>query len=83
MQLDQVKLEDFDGVMIPGGALNGGFMRVVPKAQALVQKMNQDCTPMAIICHGPWLWVSSGLVKGRTLTSYPTIQDDIRNAGGN
>jgi len=81
--LDQVSPDEFDGVMLPGGALNADFLRVVPKAQAFVKQMNADGKPMAIICHAPWLLVSSGLVKGRTLTSYHTIQDDIRNAGGN
>jgi protease I len=82
-QLDRVSPDEFDAVMIPGGALNADFLRVVPKAQQFVRKMNSDGKPMAIICHGPWLLVSSGIVKGRTLTSYHTIQDDIRNAGGN
>jgi protease I len=69
--------------MLPSGALNADFLRVVPKAQEFVRKMNEDGKPMAIIGHAPWLMVSAGLVKGRTLTSYHTIQDDIRNAGGN
>lgn len=81
--LDQVSPDEFDAVLIPGGALNADFLRVVPKAQEFVKKMQQDGKPMAIICHGPWLLVSAGLVQGRTLTSYHTIQDDIRNAGGN
>ncbi|HWR17922.1 MAG TPA: type 1 glutamine amidotransferase domain-containing protein [Terriglobales bacterium] len=81
--LDQVNPDQFDAVMIPGGALNSDFLRVIPKAQDFVKKVNSAGKPMAIICHGPWLLVSAGLVKGRTLTSYHTIQDDIRNAGGN
>jgi protease I len=82
-ELDRVSPDEFDGVMIPGGALNADFIRVVPKAQDFVKKMNAEGKPMAIICHAPWLLVSTGLVKGRTLTSYHTIEDDIRNAGGN
>jgi protease I len=81
--LDQVTPDEFDGVMLPGGALNADFLRVVPKAQEFVRKMDSAGKPMAIICHAPWLLVSAGLVKGRTLTSYHTIEDDIRNAGGN
>ena len=81
--LDQVSPDEFDAVMLPGGALNADFLRVQPKAQQFVQKICQDGKPMAVICHAPWLLVSAGLVKGRTLTSYHTIQDDIRNAGGN
>ena len=83
LALDQAKADDFDAVMLPGGALNADFLRVVPKAQDFLKKMNSAGKPMAVICHAPWLLVSAGLVKGRTLTSYHTIEDDIRNAGGN
>jgi protease I len=57
-------------------------LRVVKKAQEFIQDMDRQHKPVAVICHGPWLLVSSGLVHGRTLTSYHTIKDDIRNAGG-
>jgi protease I len=57
-------------------------MRILPNVQKFVRKVEQAGKPMAVICHAPWLLVSAGLVKGRTLTSYPTLQDDIRNAGG-
>ena len=80
--LDEAKPEEFDAVLLPGGALNADFIRVQPKAQEFVRKFDQAGKPMAIICHAPWLLVSAGLVKGRKLTSYHTIQDDIRNAGG-
>jgi protease I len=63
--------------------LNADFLRVQPKAQEFVRQMQQAGKPMAVICHAPWLLVSAGLVRGRTITSYHTIQDDIRNAGGN
>lgn len=81
--LDQVSPDEFDALLLPGGALNADFLRVQPKAQEFARKFNEAGKPMAIICHAPWLLVSAGLVKGRTLTSYHTIQDDIRNAGGN
>jgi protease I len=80
--LDQANPHDFDAVLLPGGALNADFLRVQPKAQAFVRQFQQDGKPFAVICHAPWVLVSTGLVKGRTLTSYHTIQDDIRNAGG-
>jgi deglycase len=83
MTLDQAQPSDFDVVMLPGGALNADFLRMNPKAQDFVRQMDANSKPMAVICHAPWLLVSAGLVKGRTLTSYHTIQDDIRNAGGN
>lgn len=83
MTLDQANPNDFDAVMLPGGALNADALRMVPQAQQFVRQMQQAGKPMAVICHAPWLLVSAGLVRGRTLTSYYTIQDDIRNAGGN
>jgi len=83
MTLDQANPNDFDAVMLPGGALNADFIRMNPKAQAFVKQIDQSGRPMAVICHAPWLLISSGCVKGRTLTSWPSIQDDIRNAGGN
>ncbi len=83
LTLDQANPDDFDAVMLPGGALNADKLRMDMNARKFVQRMNEAGKPMAIICHAPWLLVSAGLVKGRTLTSYYTIQDDIRNAGGN
>ena len=83
MTLDQANPNDFDAVMLPGGALNADFLRMQPKAREFVKQVDAAGKPMAVICHAPWLLVSSGLVKSRTLTSYYTIQDDIRNAGGN
>src|SRR5579875_3989882 len=82
MQLDQANPDDFDAVVVPGGALNADKLRMVEKARDFVIKMDEKNKPMAVICHGPWLLVSSNLVNGRTLTSYYTLQDDIRNAGG-
>jgi protease I len=82
LTLDQAHSADFDAVLLPGGALNADNLRVEPKAQAFVRAMDSQGKPIAVICHGPWLLVSAGLVRGRTLTSYHTIQDDIRNAGG-
>ena len=72
--------EDYD---VPGGALNADALRINQEAQSFVEVFEEDKKPIAFICHAPWLLVSSDLVNGRTLTSYHTIQDDIRNAGGN
>jgi protease I len=80
--LDQVRADQFDAVLLPGGAMNADTIRVHPRAQEFVREMNQAGKPIAFICHAPWLLVSAGLVKGRSITSYHTIQDDIRNAGG-
>jgi len=74
--------EEFDAVHLPGGTLNADAMRMVPEVQAFLRAMQDAGKPFSAICHGPWELVSAGLVRGRTLTSYHTIQDDIRNAGG-
>ncbi|WP_456280559.1 type 1 glutamine amidotransferase [Cupriavidus sp. JZ107] len=74
--------DDFDGVVLPGGTMNADALRMDQAAQRFVKKMQDDGKPIAVICHGPWLLVSAGLVKGRTLTSWPSLADDIRNAGG-
>src|SRR5437588_4684449 len=79
MTLDQANPNDFDALMLPAGALNADALRMVPQAQQFAQEFQRAGKPMAVICHAPWLLVSSRLVRGRTLTSYYTIQDDIRN----
>ena len=83
MTLDSANPGDFDALMLPGGALNADALRMMPKAQQFVQDFDSKGKPIAIICHAPWLLVSAGLVKGRTLTSWASIQDDLRNAGAN
>ena len=83
LPLDRANPEEFDAVLLPGGALNADSLRVVPKAQEFVRNIDQAGKPMAVICHAPWLLVSAGLAKGRHLTSYHTIQDDMINAGAN
>lgn len=77
-ELDPAKC---DAVVLPGGALNADAMRIEPKAQQFVRTMAEERKPMAVICHAPWLLASSGIARGRKLTSYHTIQDDMRNAG--
>ncbi len=80
--IKDVSPEEFDAVLLPGGALNADKMRMVPEVQSFLRTMQDSRKPIAAICHAPWELVSAGLVPGRTLTSYHTIQDDIRNAGG-
>jgi protease I len=82
LTFDLANADDFDAVHIPGGVFNADPLRMIPEAQAFVRRMQEARKPISVICHGPWLLVSAGLVKGRTLTSWPTLQDDIRNAGG-
>lgn len=80
--IDEVSADEFDGVQLPGGALNADSMRVVPGVKTFLEEMQEAGKPVAAICHAPWELISAGLVPGRTLTSYHTIQDDVRNAGG-
>ena len=77
-----VSAEQFDAVQLPGGTVNADTMRMVPEVQDFLRAMQSAGKPFAAICHAPWELVSAGLVQRRTLTSYHTIQDDIRNAGG-
>jgi protease I len=80
--LDQATPEDYDALVLPGGAVNADHLRVEQKAQAFATKMlNELERPVAVICHGPWLLVSARLVRGKRLTSYHTIRDDLMNAG--
>ncbi len=81
--LAQADASQFDAVLLPGGALNADTLRMQPRAQEFVREMDRQGKPIAVICHAPWLLISAGCVRGRSLTSYHTIQDDIRNAGGN
>ena len=72
---------EFDAVLLPGGALNADQLRIDKDAQRFVQVIDQAQKPIAVICHGPLLLISAGLTKGRKMTSYKTIQDDVRNSG--
>ena len=67
---------------MPGGTINADTIRTDEKARALVRAVSEAGKPLAVICHGPWLLVSAGLVQGRRLTSYSSLSDDVRNAGG-
>ena len=81
MTLADADAAQFDAVMLPGGVINADAIRIDKKAQQFVQEIDRAGKPIAVICHGPWLLVSAGLVKGHTITSWPTLQDDLRNAG--
>jgi protease I len=69
-------------LVVPGGTVNADRIRIDEKAQDIVRRVMEDKRPLAVICHGPWLLVSAGLARGRTLTSFPSLADDVRNAGG-
>lgn len=74
---------EYDAIVVPGGVANGDFLRTVPAAVDFVQRLSEARKPAAVICHGPWILVEGDLVRGRTLTSWPSLRTDIRNAGGN
>ncbi|HEY1835910.1 MAG TPA: type 1 glutamine amidotransferase domain-containing protein [Candidatus Saccharimonadales bacterium] len=80
--LDDANADDYDALVLPGGAINADALRMVDKAKTWVKDFLAVGKPLAVICHAPWVLVSAGMVNGRKLTSYHTIQDDIRNAGG-
>ena len=80
--LDEIVPDKYDAVMLPGGALNSDALRVHPRVREILTTFQQAGKPIAAICHAPWVLISAGLVRGRKLTSYHSIQDDIRNAGG-
>ena len=80
--IGDVSADEFDAVQLPGGAVNADALRMEPGLQAFLMDMQAAGKPIAAICHAPWELISAGLVRGRRLTSYHSIQDDIRNAGG-
>jgi len=82
LPLAQASAQDFDAVLLPGGVINGDQLRTIPEALRFVRDMDDDGKPIFVICHGGWTLVSAGLVDGRTMTSWPTLRDDIINAGG-
>ena len=74
--------EDFAALVLPGGVANPDKLRLIPDAVAFVQAVAAAGKPIAAICHAPWTLVEAGLVKGKMLTSWPSLRTDIRNAGG-
>jgi protease I len=78
-----VSADDYDGLILPGGVANPDNLRQDDDVIAFLQAFFQSGKPVGVICHGPWTLVEADLVRGRTLTSYPSIRTDIRNAGGN
>jgi protease I len=73
---------DYDALIMPGGTVNADRLRMDPDVRSFVQELFRAGKPVGVICHGPWTLVEAGLVEGRTLTSYPSLRTDIRNAGG-
>jgi protease I len=79
--LESVSADDFDALLLPGGQINPDKLRMEEKAVSLVRAFAQSGKPVAAICHGPWLLVEADVVRGKTVTSWPSIRTDLRNAG--
>jgi protease I len=77
-----VSADDYDALLIPGGVANGDFLRADEDAVSFTADFAKAHKPIASICHGPWVLVEAGIVKGRTITSWPSLKTDVRNAGG-
>jgi protease I len=80
--LSEVRASEYDALLLPGGVANPDALRMVPAAVQFVREFMLSDKPVAAICHGPWTLVEADVVRGRTLTSWPSLQTDIRNAGG-
>lgn len=81
--LDQAKAQDYDALVLPGGVINPDHLRMEPKAVQFVKDFVATGRPVAAICHGPWTLIEAGVVKGKTMTSWPSIRTDLKNAGAN
>jgi protease I len=83
LALDQARPDDFDALLLPGGVMNPDRLRMQPQAVAFAKAFADAGKPIAVICHGPWTLVEAGVVRGRRITSWPSLQTDLRNAGAN
>jgi deglycase len=81
--VEEARAEDYDALVIPGGVGNPDTMRTDENAVQLVRDFFEQGKPVGVICHGPWMLVEAGVVRDRKVTSWPSLQTDIRNAGGN
>jgi len=79
--LDDIRIDEYDALVLPGGAVNADSLRMNDKAKLWIKKFMEIGKPVAAICHAPWALASAGVASGRKLTSFSTIQDDMRNAG--
>ena len=80
--VEEASADDYDALLVPGGVGNPDQLRGDENAVSFVRAFHNAGKPMAVICHGPWVLVESGVVRGKRLTSWPTLETDIRNAGG-
>jgi protease I len=83
LPLDRADANDYDGLVLPGGLANPDQLRVNDRAIAFIRSFIEAGKPVAAICHGPWTLIEADAVRGRTLTSWPSLKTDLRNAGAN
>lgn len=81
--LDSANPEDYDMLVLPGGVMNPDHLRADKKAVQFAQHFLEQGKPVGAICHGPWTLIETGMLDGRTMTSYPSLQTDLKNAGVN
>jgi protease I len=81
VSLEDARPQDFDALLLPGGVINPDKLRIVPKAIEFIKGFLRDRKPVAAICHGPWTLIEAEAVRGRTVTSWPSLKTDLRNAG--
>jgi protease I len=83
LPLEQARPDDFDALLLPGGVMNPDKLRTNQQAVQFVKSFVESGKPIAAICHGPWTLIEAGAVRGRKMTSYESIQSDLKNAGAN
>ena len=83
VDIDQAQADDYDALLLPGGVANPDQLRTNPKAVEFVKQFVDSAKPVGVICHGPWTLIEAGVVKGRTMTSWPSLKTDLSNAGAN
>lgn len=81
--LDRANAADYDALLLPGGVINPDKLRMNATAVAFVKEFGKSKKPIAAICHGPWTLINADLVRGRTMTSWPSVSSDLKNAGAN
>ena len=82
-KIDEAKPDDYAALVLPGGVANPDALRMDPKTVGFIKAFFDAQKPVAVICHGPWTLVEAGVVKGRTMTSWPSLKTDLKNAGAN
>jgi protease I len=82
VELNSAKPDRYDALLLPGGVMNPDHLRMIPEAVRFVKHFFEQNKPIAAICHGPWMLLEADEVRGRTVTSWPSLKTDIKNAGG-